>query len=87
LQVGNTFVARGVDKDEDIVFAEGLLLEGGNFVRFKYFLTHDRLRQYGTGLLEFLGDGQTMQRYFLGRDAGQCRNGIILAKIIFKLTS
>ena len=63
IQLGNTFVARGVDKGEDIVLAEGLLLEGGNFVRFKYFLTHDRLRQYGTGLMEFLGDGQTMQGY------------------------
>lgn len=85
IQVGNTFVARGVDKDEDIVLAEGLLLEGGNFVRFNYFLTHNRLRQYGTGLMEFLGDGQTMQGYFLGRDAGQCRTGIILAKIVFRL--
>lgn len=84
-QTGSRFEAKGLDKDEDVILARGALLENGNFVRFTYFVEHRRLRQYGSGLLEFKGDGKTMEGYFLGRDAGQSTNGLLLAKIIFKL--
>ena len=85
IQTGSFFLAKGIDKDEDVVLARGTLLETGNIVRFAYWIEHPRKREYGSGLLVLNGAGNLMEGFFLGRDAGQSSKGLLLAKIVFKL--
>ena len=80
-QFGNRFDASGVDKDGDDVIASGVLLEDGNFMRFDYWIDNSALRQYGTSMVEFKGDGRTIEGIFVGRDAGHSNIGLVIAKL------
>lgn len=80
-QHGNQFEAYGEDKDGDGVLATGVLLECGNFLRFNYWIDNPMLREYGTAMVEYKGDGKTMEGIFLGRDAGHSSIGLVLARI------
>lgn len=80
-QDGAHFIAHGTDKDDDGVFAKGVLLESGNWIRFDYWIDNQALREYGTALAEFKGDGRTIEGLFVGRDAGHSSNGLVVAHL------
>lgn len=78
---GNQFKVHGVDKDGDCLRAEGVLLEGGNWLCFHYLIQNERLREYGTSLVNNKGDGKTIEGIFVGRDAGHSNIGLVVAKL------
>ncbi len=80
-QNGNRFEAYGEDKDGDGVFANGALLEDGNWLRFDYWIDNPMLREYGTAMVEYKGCGKVIEGIFLGRDAGHSNIGLVLARI------
>jgi len=80
-QYGNRFEARGIDKDDDGVFAVGALLEDGNWIRFEYWIDNLKLREYGTALAEYRGCGRVIEGLFMGRDHGHSSNGMVVAKL------
>ena len=86
-QNGYQFDAFGEDKDGDGVFARGVLLEDGNWLRFDYWIDNSMLREYGTAMVEYRGDGKTMEGIFLGRDAGHSSIGLVLARITLERAS
>lgn len=80
-QFGNQFEAHGEDKDGDGVFACGVLMEDGNWLRFDYWIDNTMLREYGTAMVEYKGDGKTIEGIFMGRDAGHSNIGLVVAKL------
>lgn len=80
-QTGARFEAFGVDKDQDGVLVTGVLTEHGNYLKFEYYLENPKLRQYGTGMVEYKGDGKTLEGIFIGRDAGHSNIGLVVAKL------
>lgn len=80
-QAGNRFEAHGNDKDDDGVFARGTLLESGNWIRFTYWIDNERLREYGTAMVEYKGCGRKMEGLFMGRDCGNSSIGMVVARL------
>lgn len=81
-QNGNLFEAEGKDKDNDGVFASGTLFEDGNWLRFNYWIDNSRLREYGTAMAEYKGDGKTIDGIFVGRDGPhESSAGLVVSRI------
>jgi len=81
-QAGSDFEAKGEDMDGDGVYACGRLFEGGSWIRFNYWIENPRLRQYGVSMVEFKGDGNTIEGLFVGRDGPHDSNkGMVVSKI------
>jgi len=81
-QNGNQIEAVGEDKDGDGIFAKGSLYENGNWLRFNYWVDNTRLRQYGAAMVEYKGDGRTIEGIFVGRDGPhESSMGLVVSKI------
>ena len=80
-QFGNKFEAHGEDKDGDGVFANGVLMEVGNWLRLNYWIENPLLRLWGTAVVEYKGCGKVMEGIFVGRDSGHSNVGMVVAKV------
>lgn len=82
-QQGNHFEAEGEDKDSDAIYASGALFEDGNWLRFHYLIDNARLREYGTAMAMFKGDGKTIEGIFIGRDGPhESSLGLVVSRFV-----